>query len=123
MVLERAIAELIEDGELQRHARRVRGVYRSRRDALAAALGRELAGALSFQVPPGGMALWAAARRGIGVDAWATQARAAGVVFSTGREFALDGRPRPFLRLGYAQRSEAEITEAVRRMAAALARC
>lgn len=117
-----AVAELIEDGEIQRHARRVRGIYRARRDALAAALGRMLAGALSFQVPPGGMALWAAARRGIDVDGWATRARAAGVIFSTGREFALDGRPRPFLRLGYAQRSEAEITEAVRRMAASVSR-
>ncbi len=121
-VTESAVAELIEDGELQRHARRVRGVYRARRDALAAALGRELAGALSFQVPPGGMALWAAARRSIDVDSWATRARAAGVVFSTGREFTLDGRPCRFLRLGYAQRSEAEIVEAVRRMAAALLR-
>jgi DNA-binding transcriptional MocR family regulator len=68
------------------------------------------------------MALWAAARRGIDVDAWATRARAAGVIFSTGREFALDGRPQPFLRLGYAQRNEAEITEAVRRMAASVSR-
>jgi GntR family transcriptional regulator/MocR family aminotransferase len=121
-VTECAVAELIEDGEIQRHARRVRGIYRARRDALAAALGRQLAGALSFQVPPGGMALWAAARRGIDVDAWATRARAAGVIFSTGREFALDGRPQPFLRLGYAQRNEAEITEAVRRMAASVSR-
>ena len=121
-VTECAVAELLEEGELQRHARRVRAVYRARRDALAAALGRELAGALRFQVPPGGMALWAAARRGLDVDAWASRARAAGVLFSTGREFALDGRPRPFLRLGYAQRSEAEIAEAVRRMSASLAR-
>jgi GntR family transcriptional regulator/MocR family aminotransferase len=121
-VTECAVAELIEDGEIQRHARRVRGIYRARRDALAAALGRHLAGVLSFQVPPGGMALWAAARRGIDVDAWATRARAAGVIFSTGRDFTLDGRPRPFLRLGYAQRNEAEITEAVRRMAASVSR-
>ncbi len=117
-----AVADLIEEGELQRHARRVRGVYRARRDALAAALGRELDGVLSFEVPPGGMALWVAARRGVDVDAWAARGRAAGVVFSTGREFALDGRPRPLLRLGYAQRSEPEIAEAVRRMAASLRR-
>ncbi len=121
-VTECAVAELLEEGEIQRHARRVRGIYRARRDAMAGALGRELAGALSFQVPPGGMALWAAARRGIDVDAWSARARAGGVVFSTGREFALDDRPRRFLRLGYAQRSEAEIAEAVRRMAASLAR-
>lgn len=118
-ITEVAVADLIEDGELQRHVRRVRGVYRARRDAIAAALHSELGDALRFALPPGGMALWAGARRGIDVDAWAARARSGGVIVSTGREYAMDGRPRPFFRLGFAQRSEAEIAEAVRRLAAA----
>jgi GntR family transcriptional regulator/MocR family aminotransferase len=118
-ITEVAVADLIEEGELQRHLRRVRGVYRARRDAIAAALRRELGDHLAFTVPPGGMALWAGARRGIDVDAWAERAAAGGVIVSTGREFAIDGRPRPFFRLGFAQRSEPEIAEAVRRLAAA----
>jgi GntR family transcriptional regulator/MocR family aminotransferase len=118
-ITEAAVADLIEEGELQRHVRRVRGIYRARRDAIAVALRRELGGDLAFALPPGGMALWAGARRGIDVDAWAARAAAGGVIVSTGREFAMDGRPRPFFRLGFAQRSEPEIAEAVRRLAAA----
>jgi GntR family transcriptional regulator/MocR family aminotransferase len=119
-VVECAVAELIEDGELQRHARRMRRVYQGRRDALVQALHTHLGEALSFAVPAGGMALWAEAR-GLDVEAWAARARdQQGVEFATARRFNFDGRPGPGLRLGYAPWSEAELTGAVRRLAAAL---
>ncbi|HEX2344627.1 MAG TPA: PLP-dependent aminotransferase family protein, partial [Vicinamibacterales bacterium] len=44
-VLESAVAELVEDGEVQRHVRRMQRIYRARRDAMAALLARELGGA------------------------------------------------------------------------------
>jgi hypothetical protein len=37
-VIEATVAELLDDGEIQRHARRTRRIYHARRDALAAAL-------------------------------------------------------------------------------------
>src|SRR6185436_7204697 len=55
---EYAVAELLEDGEVQRHARRSRKLYQQRRDALASALRKRLGTAVSFQVPSGGSALW-----------------------------------------------------------------
>jgi GntR family transcriptional regulator / MocR family aminotransferase len=118
--VERAVAELIEDGEVQRHARRVRRAYQERRDALVLALEKDLPGVLSFRVPPGGMALWARAAAGVDVDAWAERAAARGVVFAVGRRFAFDGRKKPFVRLGFATSNEEELREAVRRMAAVL---
>jgi len=57
-VVERAIAELIADGTLERHVRRARRAYRSRRDALCEALHRAVP-ELAFEPPHGGMALWA----------------------------------------------------------------
>ncbi|MEO6601602.1 MAG: PLP-dependent aminotransferase family protein, partial [Polyangiaceae bacterium] len=60
-VTECAVAELIEEGELLRHARRARRAYHARRDALAALLQKHLGSALSFDVPAGGMTLWAEA--------------------------------------------------------------
>ena len=119
-ILEYAVAELIEDGELQRHARKMRRIYESRRDALASLLARELAGALSFQLPAGGMTLWARVDDGIKLEAWRERALARGVAFSTAREFALDGRPRPYVRLAYGRYDEAELADAVRRMRRAL---
>ncbi|MGH7720771.1 MAG: PLP-dependent aminotransferase family protein, partial [Gemmatimonadaceae bacterium] len=110
--LEEALAELLENGEVQRHIRRARRVYLGRRDALVGALRAQLDDALTFSVPSGGMAVWARATPGIDVDAWAARAAAKGVVFETGKHFALDGRSKPYVRLGFAALSEASLGEA-----------
>lgn len=119
-VLERAVALLLEDGTAPRHVRRARRAYRARREALATALRAELGGALAFTVPPGGIALWARTPPEIDVEAWAERALSAGVAVQTARRFALDGKPRSFLRLGFAACDEDELREAVRRLARAL---
>ncbi len=118
--LELAIAELFEDGEIPQHAWRMRRIYAARRDALAAALRRELGGALEFAIPAGGMALWCRVAAKVDVDRWADASAADGVPFDTGRHFSLDGSPRPALRLGFAAEPERRLEEAVRRMAATL---
>ncbi len=115
---ERAVAELIEDGEVPRHVRKMRRAYHARRDALVSALRTHLGDALEFAVPQGGMAIWARVRD-VDVDAWATCCETHGASFYTGRRFSFDGRPRPFARLGYAALDEREIAEVVRRMAIA----
>jgi len=120
LALEVAVADLMEDGEVQRHARRMRRVYKARRDALVEALSTELGSALSFDVPAGGMAIWARADSGIDIDAWAARALDHRVLFHPARRFAFDGRARPFARLGFASLSERELAEAARRMASAL---
>lgn len=118
-VLEYALAELIDEGEVQRHIRRVKREYAARRDVLVHALKRSLGAALRFHVPAGGIGLWVEAAEGIDIEAWARRGRARGVVMATALGFALDGRPRPFARLGFASLDRAELVEAVRRMAAA----
>lgn len=121
-VVERAIAELLEDDEVQRHARRVRRLYRERRDALIEALASELGGAVHVDAPPGGMAIWAAIDDTIDVDAWAARAPAHGVAFVPGARYAFDGASRPNVRLGFASLAPEELRDAVLRMKAALPR-
>ncbi|MEZ4308590.1 MAG: PLP-dependent aminotransferase family protein [Polyangiaceae bacterium] len=118
--VEEAVAEMLEDGEVQRHARRMRGVYAARREALGAALEKHLAGAITFELPQGGMAIWGAVDPSIDVEAWAARGAAAKVAFSTARRFAFDGRARGFVRLGYANLTEREIEDGVKRMQRAL---
>ncbi len=120
-VIEHAVADLIEDGELARHARKMRRIYQARRDALVAALGRELGGALTFRLPPGGITLWARVDDAIRLEAWRRAALARGVAFATARDFDLSARHRPYLRLGFALYTESELADAVRRMGRALA--
>lgn len=122
VAMECAIAELFEDGELLRHVRRTRRAYAARRDALADALARHLGSALRFRPPEGGLALWARADDGIDVAAWARAGADEGVGFRDARAFDFHQRPQPYLRLGFSYLDEAELEEAARRMACALAR-
>jgi GntR family transcriptional regulator / MocR family aminotransferase len=119
-VLEAAVADLLEEGEVARHARRVRRIFRRRRDVLCAALARHLPEALAFRVPRGGMALWARVQPGIDGLAWHRRAQQAGVLFQSGADFSFDGRPLPYLRLGFAGCDERELETAARRLARCL---
>ncbi len=118
--LELAIAELLEDGEIPQHVWRMRRIYAARRDALASALRRELAGVVDFKVPPGGMALWCRVPDEVDVEHWAEASAAMGVPLQTGRRFSFDGLPRPALRLGFAAEPEERLREGVRRIAVSL---
>ena len=120
-VLEHAVAELIEDGELRRHARKARRAYAARREAMASLLARELGGALTVRLPPGGITLWAKVAPDVRLDAWRERARAHGVAIATARQFDLNARPRPYLRLAYAYHDESELADAIRRLRKALA--
>jgi GntR family transcriptional regulator/MocR family aminotransferase len=119
-VVECAVAELIEDGELQRHVRRMRRIYQTRRDVLVAQVGKRLGGVVEAAAPPGGMAVWARVDRGIDVDAWAARALQRGVWFNPASRFSYDGRARSYMRLGFAALDERELDEGVKRMAATL---
>lgn len=119
-VLERAVADLVEDGELERHLRRMRRIYRARRDALGSSLRAHLSGALTFEVPSGGIGLWARVAEGIDDEVWVAGARAAGVGLRPGRELHVEGARTPGLRLVFSGMDEAELDQAVRALAAAL---
>jgi len=120
LALESAVGEMLEEGEVQRHARRMRRIYESRRESLVAALKKHLGSVLSFAVPSGGIALWARVASEIDVDRWAERSLKAQVAFAPGREFAFDGKPSAHARLAFASLNESEIHEGVRRIAAAL---
>jgi GntR family transcriptional regulator/MocR family aminotransferase len=114
--IEAAVAELLEEGEVQRHIRRVRKVYHARRDALAAALREQLGATVAFAVPQGGMAMWLRAEEGIDVEAWERRALARGVRFNSGRRFMFEERATSCVRVGFAALDERKLREAVRRM-------
>jgi len=120
MVLERAFAELLDDGAIHRHLNRMQRTYRTRRDVLCRALERSLGEYLTFQIPEGGLALWVNVKAGVDVDRWAARALEHGVAFQPGRRFAFDGGPVQALRLGFSNYPEADLEEVALRMRAAL---
>lgn len=118
--IEWAVAELLDDGEVQRHVRRARRVYAERRDTLCRLLDEHLGDVLTFRSPAGGTALWARVAAGVDVGRWASRALELGVSMQTGQAFAFDGRSRHNVRLGFAQLSATELKEAIVRLASAL---
>ena len=100
-VLESAVAELVEDGEVQRHVRRMQRIYRARRDTMAALLTRELGGAVTVTPPVGGTAFWLRVAPDIDIDRWSGMAAMQDVIFEGGDRF-FDGAPLPYVRVGFA---------------------
>ncbi len=112
-VMESAVAEWMEEGELERHTRRMRKIYRERRTALVSALHTHLADEIEFEIPTGGMALWVKAKSDIDVDTWTKRALDAGVQISPASLHRFDRRNSPFMRLGFAKLDPEELTKAV----------
>jgi GntR family transcriptional regulator / MocR family aminotransferase len=111
--MEATVAELIEEGELQRHVRKMRVIYQRRRDVLARLLESKLGDTLSFDVPTGGISVWARVRRPLALDPWLARARQHGVVAKPGSVYRFDGREPGALRLVFARFTEKELSNAV----------
>jgi GntR family transcriptional regulator/MocR family aminotransferase len=119
-VTELAVADLIEDGEISRHAATSRRIYAERRDAFVELLRRELGGVLELDLPAGGITIWARVAPDISIERWRQRALAKGVAFVPGRELALGRVASPFIRLAFARHTESELGDAVRRLKRAL---
>ncbi|MFC4906449.1 PLP-dependent aminotransferase family protein [Actinomadura gamaensis] len=118
--LQETLLELVTSPGWPRHLRAVHAALRSRRDALSAALARDLP-ELHHSRPDGGMHLWLRLPDGTDDEALTREALRAGVLVSAGRPFFPAEPPAPFLRLSYAvASSEAELAEGVRRLSALL---
>jgi GntR family transcriptional regulator/MocR family aminotransferase len=108
---EDAAAELIESGELRRHARKVWQIYARRRDNFAAEIDRAFGDLAQYRVPDGGLAFWL--RFQADVDHMETRAAAMGLRFAASRSFMTrDGAPRG-LRIGFASLNEHEAHTAI----------
>lgn len=117
-VLEWAIVDLLESGELLRHLNRTRRVYQARRDHLAGELRRVFDGVLDFDLPAGGMAFWLRGTGNTNLDAWSIAAAAEGIRFRPARAFDLKARETSAARLAFGAHDEAELSEVVRRLRA-----
>jgi GntR family transcriptional regulator/MocR family aminotransferase len=116
-ITETAVAEWIEEGDLERHARRVRRVYLQRRQALDEALQSQLGGAVRYTLPNGGMALWVQCLLDKDADGWAARALERGVRVSPASLYRLDRRNIPYMRMGFAKLNEKELQRAVKTLA------
>ncbi|MCZ4107094.1 PLP-dependent aminotransferase family protein [Brevundimonas diminuta] len=121
--LERALARLIDDGDLGRHARKARRIYEQRRDLLCAEIAARLGDAVAFDRPAGGLALWLRVNPDIDAAAWAAEAGRQSLILTHGSQLRLQPGPdgnsaANAFRIGFASLDETELVRAVERLKA-----
>jgi len=114
-----ALAQLIDDGTLARHVRRITRIYGERHARLHAALARELADELDPIPSSAGLHTSAWLRRSHDVSTLARVALDAGVAVEPLATY-YQRRARPGIALGYGAIATPQIDEGVRRLARAL---
>ncbi|MDP9293902.1 MAG: PLP-dependent aminotransferase family protein [Actinomycetota bacterium] len=117
MVAQSIVNEFCRSGRIGQSIETVRNALRDRRDALVAALERELPEA-RFTPPQGGYFMWVELPEDVRVSELETAARERGVVFVKGTDFLLEGGENA-LRLAYSGVTPEQIDEGVTRLAAA----
>ena len=117
MVSQSIVNEFCRSGALVGAIETVKEALRERRDALCAALERELPEA-SFRPPEGGYFLWVDLPEGSDVAQVVAAAKERGLVFVPGTDFLLEGGQNS-LRLAYSGVTVEQIEEGVGRLAEA----
>ena len=112
-MLEFAIGQLIKMGELKRHFRKALRTYHARRDYFCDLLTSELASAVQFSKPDGGMAVWASFDPGVDMELMAQRAAGSGLYLANGLSHNPVGQRLNSTRLGFASSTEDELAQSV----------
>ncbi|NET32224.1 MAG: PLP-dependent aminotransferase family protein [Cyanothece sp. SIO1E1] len=108
--LEFALAQFIEEGELQRHLKKVVKVFEKRRDSFCELLGTHLQTFIDFTKPEGGMSVWAKFKQPVDAQALVTACLQHGLYLNVAHEFLPKYQG---LRLGFASLNRGEQEEIV----------
>jgi GntR family transcriptional regulator/MocR family aminotransferase len=114
--LQASVAGFIAEGHLARHVRKMREIYRRRRNALVAGLTRELAEWLEPVPSFYGMHVAAIAKPGIDAEAAAAAASGAGVRIHTLSRYFLGEQDRTGMLFGYGVADLPQIAQGLRRL-------
>ncbi|MCE9632603.1 MAG: PLP-dependent aminotransferase family protein [Methylophilales bacterium] len=120
IVTELAVAELLNNGELKRHVRRMTKIYNERRLALAELVTKELSAFAAFDMPEGGLALWLHLSEQIDIEQLLHDMEKFQVSVLPGRLFSVDHQQVQAIRLGYGNLDISELATGVRRLRYAL---
>lgn len=107
-MLENAMAELLQNGIIQRHLRKSVRIYRQRRDVFCELLKNELADYVQFNKPEGGMAVWTTFDEKVNLIELALKARKKDLFFSDGQIHQGNST-----RLGFASSTTTELETCV----------
>jgi len=114
---QRMVARVMQDGFLDRHVPTIRALYKQQRDAMLAALKREMPEGVRWNQPDGGMFLWASLPAGLDAVALLPQAVERNVAFVPGAAFYADGAQANTMRLSFVTASVEQINTGIAALA------
>ncbi len=110
-VLEQAVGELMQSGEIQKHARKALNVYRQRHAQMQQLLRQHLSDEITFRTPEGGLAYWITFRENRNIPALTHRLLNQGISLINTDSFSFDGNSLNALRLGFASLTSPEMEE------------
>lgn len=110
VVMEAAIADLLEGGIVRRYLKKALKQYRSRRNFCCERLQAELSDCIQFEKPAGGLAIWAKFHPEIDLPKLSAMMIRQQVYLSDGKFYAPEANA---IRMGFACMSEAEMVSAI----------
>ena len=110
----------MKDGFLDRHVPTIRTLYKSQRDAMLAAMTRDMPEGVEWNTPGGGMFLWARLPEGMNATDLLPKAVDKGVAFVPGWAFYADKADASTLRLSFVTSSVEQINIGIAALAAAI---
>ncbi len=118
---QRLVVEVMKDGFLDRHVPTIRALYKAQRDAMLAAMQREMPTDVSWNVPAGGMFLWVRLPEGLSAVELLPQAVARNVAFVPGEPFYAGNADARTLRLSFVTSTIEQINTGITALAQAIA--
>ncbi|WPR76250.1 PLP-dependent aminotransferase family protein [Algoriphagus sp. NG3] len=112
-ILDNAMAELINDGTIQRYLRRTLTVYEERRDYFCNLLQSELGNVVNFSIPDGGMTVWTEFDKSTNLIKLSRKAYNKGLYISDGIVHQYPTYNNNGIRLGFASCSTNDLTKSV----------
>jgi GntR family transcriptional regulator / MocR family aminotransferase len=113
-LMEEAMANLLRNGDIDRHLKKAGKIYHARRDLVCSLLDKHLGDKVEFRVPDGGFAVWTCFTGGVTTKTVAANAQKLGLSIADGEDYwHLKNGPRNGVRLGFASLNEKEMEEAV----------
>jgi 2-aminoadipate transaminase len=115
--------EVVHDGFLDEHVKKIRAVYHERRDVMLAALAEYFPPEVTWTHPQGGLFLWVTLPEGLDMEHLFQAAVRENVAFVPGDCFYPDGEEGSrHMRLNFSHSTPQQIREGVRRLGLAVAR-
>jgi 2-aminoadipate transaminase len=117
----RVIAEMITNGDMDRHIQRLRGIYLRKLERVESALKEHCLDYCTYTRPQGGFFLWLQLRPGMNSRDVALAANERGVIVGQGPQFFADGQATNHVRLAFSYVAMEDIEVGIDRLGEAMA--